>query len=215
VVVDHRYDEERSGTYYYIASVSEDDRKKGKATGDVVGFRYLGKNAKGEHVLQQVANDGTPLSKSYCSEPCRIIHSGNDLLGFNTESIIGAAFLDAMNGLLKPYPASGSASDYPRSASTVPKAFQGAWDELISDRCEGREARFVIAGTKFYNFEVEYDVTGVKLYSPTEMDLFTTYKDENGAQEDGTWSFRLADGGKTLTSRKPSKTYFRRCPTSR
>jgi hypothetical protein len=208
-----RYDQEENGTYYYVAAVSEEDRKRGKVAGDVIGFRFLGQNDKGELVLQQIANDGTPASKSYCAKPCRIIRGVSGRVGFTTDSIIGAAFQDAMDGLLKPYGA-GDGEGYPKSVSTVPKVFRGSWDELVSDGCKGREARFMIDETKFYNFEVEFDVTGVKLYSPTEADVFTTYKDENGAQEDQVWSFRVTDGGKALTSRKPSTTFYRRCPGS-
>ena len=117
-----------------------------------------------------------------------------------------------MDGLLKPYGAGDG--DYPKTVSTVPKVFRGSWDEIVSDDCKDREARFMIDATKFYNFEVEYDITGVKLYSATEADLYTTYKDENGTQESEVWSFRITDGGKSLTSRKPSATFFRRCPGS-
>src|SRR4051794_4948791 len=38
----HRYDFKEGLTYGYISAVSEEDRKKGKATGDVVTFTYQG-----------------------------------------------------------------------------------------------------------------------------------------------------------------------------
>lgn len=97
-----RYDEEDGGVYYYVSAVSEEDQKKGKAVGAPLGFRYLGKNDKGEHVLASLANDGTTLFKSYCSDPCKVIRRGNERIGFVSESIIGAAFEDAINGHLKP-----------------------------------------------------------------------------------------------------------------
>src|SRR5437773_506602 len=34
------------------------------------------------------------------------------------------------------------APHYPLFQSTIPKAFRGSWDEIISDKCEGREPRF-------------------------------------------------------------------------
>lgn len=104
------------------------------------------------------------------------------------------------------------ATSYPVYQSTIPKAFRGAWDEIVSDKCEGREARFYFGEREFMNFEVDWEVTKVKLYSPTEIDLHTTTYDENKNQVDEIWEFKLADGGKTLTSRKPGGSFFKRCP---
>jgi len=98
-----RFDEEDHGTYYYIADISEENRKKGKAVGDVIGFRYLGKNDQGEHVLLQVTDDGSPIGKAYCTDPCKIIRTGSRRMGFSADSIIGAAFEDAINGHLKEF----------------------------------------------------------------------------------------------------------------
>lgn len=210
-----RYDQEDRGTYYYVGAVSDEDKAKGRAAGDVYGFRYFGKSKENENIIGSVSDKGIILFKSYCSDPCKIIRHNGKRIGFSDESIIGAAFVDAMNGLLKPYGKSeDSSAEFPQTASTVPKSFRGAWDEIISDGCKGRESRFLIDGSKFYNFEVEYSVTGVKLYSSTEADIFTTYIDEKGAQQNEVWGFRLTDGGKTLTSRKASDTFFRRCPAS-
>ncbi len=210
-----RYDQVEDGTYYYISDVSEEEKKRGKAVGSVIGFRYLGKNEKGEHVLLNVANAGTPLGKSVCADPCRIIKQGNERVGFSTDSIIGAAFEDAIAGNLKVYGKKSSVtSGESQIVNSVPKTFRGAWDELVSDGCRDREPRFEIDATKFYNFEVEYDVTSVKIYSPTEIAIRTTYKDENGSQESGVWEFRLVEGGKALTGRKSNETYFRKCPAA-
>jgi len=96
--------------------------------------------------------------------------------------------------------------------STVPKAFRGNWDEMVADKCEGREARFYFGDRKFNNFEVAWEVTKVKLYSPTEMDMSTTTKGEDGNQIDQTWQFKLVDGGKTLTGRKAGAEFYKRCP---
>jgi hypothetical protein len=95
--------EEEKGTYFYVSAVSEEDRIKGKATGDVSGFRYLGKNDEGQHTLVSVSDDGQVTAKSYCSDPCSIIKRSNgSRIAYNPGSIIGGAFQDAMNGLLKP-----------------------------------------------------------------------------------------------------------------
>lgn len=209
--------EEERGTYFYVTAVSEEDRKKGKAVGDVVGFRYLGRNDREQHTLASVTDGGRVISKAYCAEPCSIIkRSDGTRIAYDPDSIIGSAFQDAINGLLKPATEKAVAdqASYPRTVSSIPKAFQGAWDELTQDGCEGREARFVLDATKFYNFEVEWDVTKVDLVSATEMDLHTTTKDDSGSQVNEVWQFRLADGGKSLTSRKPGGTFFRRCPAT-
>lgn len=101
---------------------------------------------------------------------------------------------------------------YPLFQSTTPKIFLGSWDEIISDKCAGRESRFYFGARDFMNFEVTWEVTKVKLYSPTEIDLHTTMYDENKNQVDTVWHFRVVDGGKTLTSRKPGGSFFKRCP---
>lgn len=101
---------------------------------------------------------------------------------------------------------------FPLYQATVPKAFRGRWDEIVSDKCEGREARFSITAETLSNFEVEWEVTKVKLYSPAEIDIFATAYDENKNQVDEVWQFRL--DGERLTSRKPGGTYFKRCPGS-
>lgn len=103
---------------------------------------------------------------------------------------------------------------YPQFTSTVPKAFRGSWDEMIADKCEGREARFNFGARNFDNFEMAWEVTNVKLYSPTEMDMSTTMKDENASQVDQVWQFKLVDGGRTLTGRRASAEFYKKCPSS-
>lgn len=98
-----RYDERDGDIYYYVSAVSEEDRQKGRATGTVVGFRYLGKVGD-VYRLQSVSGSGLI---SECRKPCRIIknyYSGGSLTpsAFSPTSIIGAAFTDAFNGFLKP-----------------------------------------------------------------------------------------------------------------
>lgn len=101
---------------------------------------------------------------------------------------------------------------YPLFQSAVPSAFRGAWDEIVSDKCQGREARFYFGERTFTNFEVEWEVTKVKLYSPTEIDLYTTAYDENKNQVDEIWEFKLVDRGRSLTGRKPGALFFKKCP---
>lgn len=112
------YDQEDKGTYYYITSVSEEDQKKGKVVGEAIGFRYFGRNEKGEHIVEAVSSDGTPIGRSFCSEPCRVIREPSGRIGFNPASIIGAVFEDAINGHLRQF---GSAKPQTSTADTIAK----------------------------------------------------------------------------------------------
>lgn len=85
---------------------------------------------------------------------------------------------------------------------------------MVADKCEGRESRFYFGDHQFNNFEVAWEVTKVKLYSPVEMDMSTTMKDDAGNQNDQVWEFKLTDGGKTLTGRKKGALFFRKCPAA-
>lgn len=99
---DHNYDEKRGWTYYYVAAISEEDRKKGRAAGAVVAFQYLGLNDDGRHVLANMNSNGSVNHEASCASPCRIIdlsYGGN--MAYSPESIIGAAFEDAIRGKLK------------------------------------------------------------------------------------------------------------------
>ena len=123
----HRYDQEDHGTYYYIGSVSEEDQKKGKVAGDALGFRYLGKNERGEHIIEAVADNGTAIARSYCSEPCKVIREPSGRVGFNPASIIGAAFEDAINGHLRQFGSTNS-----QASIADPKAAKSGADSRPS-----------------------------------------------------------------------------------
>ncbi|WP_197051924.1 hypothetical protein [Sphingomonas sp. 35-24ZXX] len=207
--------EEEDGVYYYVGAVSEDERKQGKSTGDVIGFRYLGLNSDGHHRIANVGSDGAMLAYSSCAVPCKIIkyeHGGRT--AFSPNSIIGGAYQDAMNGLLKQEKTdtTTASGDYPKTAATVPKPFTGAWDELTQDGCRNREARFYLTDKALYNFEVAWDVTKVVLLSRDDIDIHTTALGEDGNQVSEIWQFALADGGKALTGRTKDSPFFRRCP---
>jgi hypothetical protein len=101
------YSEEEDGIYSYIAAVSEEDQKQGKAAGSVLRFAYRGVQ-DGKHVLSLVDDSGDVVSTSECSKPCRIIKTtiaGSVMRQeYTPESLIGAAFQDALNGNLKVKP---------------------------------------------------------------------------------------------------------------
>ena len=96
----HNYDSKDGLVYSYIAAVSEEDRKKGKAAGDVVSFAYLGRR-DGKYVLAQIGVNDSILGYSSCPRPCRVITYGDgSKVGYTEDSIIGSAFADAIAGRL-------------------------------------------------------------------------------------------------------------------
>lgn len=98
----HNYDEERERTYSYIAAISDEERKQGKAAGSVSNFRYLGRNADGEHILAAVTGTGVVRYYGRCPDRCVIIrYDDGDQTAYNPGSIIGGAFQDAIRGHLK------------------------------------------------------------------------------------------------------------------
>lgn len=126
---DHNYDFREGDTYGYIAAVSEEDRKRGRAAGDVVLFIYRGKTEDG-HRLEQVDASGRSLGYAECAVPCVAIRTTRfgrvDRLAFNPSSVIGAAFEDALNGkLVEPTPTPPE-NDPPRPASQTEVGVGGA-----------------------------------------------------------------------------------------
>lgn len=99
---DHNYDEREGSTYYYIAVVSEEDRKRGRAVGNVSSFQYFGQNSKGEHIIASIRMNGTIAYRAKCSASCRIIDTDDgEKIAYSSRSIIGGAFQDAFRGKLR------------------------------------------------------------------------------------------------------------------
>ncbi len=96
----HNYETVEDGVYYYLAAVSEEDRKKGFRASSALGFRYLGKNAGGEDMVLFVDADET----SYCRRPCKIIRwDSGRRVGYDEGSVIGSVYADVSRGYLKKY----------------------------------------------------------------------------------------------------------------
>ena len=94
----HNYNHKEGTTYHYVGAVSEEQQKKGQASGDVYSVQYGGKK-DGAHVLI------TPSARYSCEVPCKIIKgSYGARIAYSESSLIGAAFQDAMRGFLKPVP---------------------------------------------------------------------------------------------------------------
>jgi hypothetical protein len=139
------YTEEEDGVYSYVAAVSEEDKKQGKAAGNVLRFAFRGIQ-DGNYVLSLVDDDGNPLSDSECSKPCRIIktHVGDSVVRreYTPDSMIGAAFEDALNGRLKVKPERNSRALSNSQFDTLPEpspAVSAAPTEVGSDEGYGDE----------------------------------------------------------------------------
>lgn len=110
-VVSHNYNFKEGDLYGYLGGISEEDQKKGIAAPPVVRFRYTGFWG-GAHHLQLVDDNGAVIDTEECQVPCVAIKetgaNGVRRIGYSTDSIVGAAFEDAMNGRLRGSPAPGS-----------------------------------------------------------------------------------------------------------
>ena len=97
------YVQKEGNIYRYTSAPSEDDKKDGKITGDVVSFRYLGEK-DGVYTLGSLDENDVVLSRSECTNPCKIILRTYDgkktRTPFNPDSVGGSAFVDAFNGLM-------------------------------------------------------------------------------------------------------------------
>lgn len=96
------FDDRDGDTYFYIAEVSEEERMRGRAVGNVHSFQFLGRNSEGEYVLASLHGNGAIAYRAKCRRPCRIIDTSyGQKIAYSPESIIGAAFQDAMRGDLQ------------------------------------------------------------------------------------------------------------------
>ena len=137
VALAHRYDAKEGTTYYYSASVSEEQKKTGKQAPDMLGFWYLGKNNTGNDVVALIENNAI-RDLANCSRPCTIIHKANGAtIAFDGDSIIGAVFSDAQKGFLrehqfpkpKPIPAPATDSYQSQPAPVYPDPSPSATGE--------------------------------------------------------------------------------------
>jgi hypothetical protein len=88
--------------YLYPSAISDDERDAGKAASEFIAFRYRGvKDGK-----ITLTSEGLTLR---CDEDCTVIsviptYGPKQHLQYTPSSVVGAAFTDAMNGLLVEHP---------------------------------------------------------------------------------------------------------------
>lgn len=145
----HRYDLNEGFDYHCISDVSEEDKKQGKALGSVSTYRFLGVQ-NGKYVLANVDSKGNILLRNSCTKPCVIITDGNgEKLPFSPDSVIGAAFEDALAGRMKEY-----IPREIRSSDVIPAKFRGAWTTAGND-CASEEniERMEVAAKSMHFYE--------------------------------------------------------------
>jgi hypothetical protein len=131
-VREHNYDERRGQTYLYISAVSEEDRKQGRAVGNVSAFRYFGRNADGEYILASLQPNGAISYRAKCRSTCRVIDTDyGESIPYSPTSIIGAAFEDAFRGKLQVSPDPTTRQPDPITAPITPTNQQESVVEIL------------------------------------------------------------------------------------
>jgi hypothetical protein len=202
-----RYESREGNSYLYVAAVSEEERKRGKSAGDVVIFQYLGMR-DGVHRLASLDDAGARIALSECASPCKVIkrtmRSGAvDRLGFNPESIIGSAFLDAINGHLKavpdPPPAAASSEKEALAMATIPAPFHGEWTEDLTACGRGsNESRLRIHAHRLQFYESEAAVRSVHVDSARSITAQASFTGE-GETWDKSITMVLSQSGSELS----------------
>lgn len=197
------FDDQEGDTYFYASAVSEEDKKKGKAVGNVVNFRYLGESG-GVHKIASVDDTGRALLRYECSTPCKIIkrtfQGQTERIPYDPQSVIGAAFEDALNGSLRA--ARLSAADVKRRPSndTIPAAFIGEWN-TDTEACGtgNNDSRLRISARQIRFYESDAEVRSVAVLSQRAIKVSASF-----AGEGQTWNdqveFVLSRSGDDLTS---------------
>ncbi len=131
----HRYAFKEGELYGYIAAISEEERKRGKAAEDVIMYRYRGFQDAVDR-LEALDSSGRIIAYNECSRPCVAIKYNSygrvERVAFNPRSVIGAAFEDAANGRLiavRPPP-----PPKPTTETTYePQEYQAAPEDTTTD----------------------------------------------------------------------------------
>lgn len=99
---EHRYDATEDRVYFYLGAASDEERKRGVASGPTMAFRYYGEDKQGEHVFRSYTANGYPIQFYYCKDPCKLMRDDSSVRTVvNDETIMGALVEDMRNGFLK------------------------------------------------------------------------------------------------------------------
>lgn len=202
VYVPH-FDEQEGETYFYASAVSEEDKKKGKAVGSVVNFRYLGEIG-GVHKIASVDDTGRALLRYECSTPCKIIkrtfHGQTERIPYDPQSVIGAAFEDALNGSLRAARLSSADAKLPLSDNTIPAAFIGEWNTDTGACGTGNnDSRLRISARQIRFYESDAEVRSVAVLSQRAIKVSASFAGEGQSWNDQV-KFVLSRSGDDLSS---------------
>lgn len=182
----HNYDARNGLFYSYVAAISEDDRKAGKAAGDVVTYAYLGMRGS-NHVLARVRPNGSVLGEVYCGEPCKVVtYPDGTQFAYTESSIIGSAFADAIGGQLEV-----ASYDSPQK----PSAYQATPLPAATATSNAN------AGPKWTEQEAIVISKWVAADQSCRFGTSVTEQDDGCANRDGIYSASLSQSG-ICTSRK-------------
>lgn len=187
------YSDQEGDRYFYVTEVSEDDKKKGKAAGDVVQYRFLGEK-NGVLALEEVAENGHSIGRLECRRNCQIMKFTSDgqvlRIPFGNSSIANAVMEDAINGFLKPV----TAPSAPMLAKRIPAIFIGKWNPDPSDCGIGYDAGAVfVAPGKLTFYESGLDVARVEVLGPSRAKVTGTLTDEEGGRSTMAYTLSLRD----------------------
>lgn len=202
------YREHEGDRYLYVSEVSDEEKKRGKAVGDVIEYRFLGER-DGLLVIEEVTESGVQLGKLECRRNCQIMKfTANGQISripYGGGSIAGSAMEDAINGFLEP----AKAPPAPVFAAQIPASFIGKWNPELSDCGVGdnAEAIFVTANTLTF-YEALLKVSKVEIISSSRVKVSGPLTDEENAVRKMTYTLSLEDG-QLLVNDRIART---RCP---
>jgi hypothetical protein len=202
VYVPH-FDDQEGDTYFYASAVSEEDKKKGKAVGGVVNFRYLGESG-GVHKIASVDDRGRALLRYECPTPCRIIKrtfdSEIERIPYDPQSVIGAAFEDALNGSLRVTRLSGADAKLRPSDNTIPAAFIGEWNtDTGACGTDNNDSRLRISASHIRFYESDAEVQRVTVLNQRAIKVDASFAGEGQSWNDQV-EFVLSRSGNDLSS---------------
>ena len=98
----HRYAATEDRVYFYLGAASDEERKRGVASGPTMAFRYYGKDSEAEHTFRSYTTNGYPIQFYYCKDPCNLMRDDSGVRTVvDGETIMGAVVEDMRNGFLK------------------------------------------------------------------------------------------------------------------
>jgi hypothetical protein len=206
-----KYEEHEGDRYLYVTAVSEEQKKQGRAVGDVLQYRYLGEK-DGMLTLEQVSESGSIIGLLQCSRDCRIMKftsaSGNvDRIPFAGDSVSGSAMADAINGLLEP----AKAPPTPVVAKRIPAQFFGTWQARVTECGTGLDANVVnVAATTLSFYESNLDVVSVEILSPSRIKVTGPLTDEGDRTQTMSYTLNLSSNKLTVDDDGDKRS---RCPS--